>query len=232
MCVSPHRQLSWHRKTPFPQKRGACRDSKAAASSISHSSWMPPPRTQNLALCWPASPPEGAAFTTKTQQHCPQMCREQTPRGPTCVSSKLLLGCWELASRTLSRAFWVRAQNVLAVWLNRATMNCLESLQKQGTGVPTADPHYNPSGQSQHSKGQFLIWKQWQVCFRYSKKSSMLKKINKQNNKIQNKSNSSKNAPLNIQKSPNLLMFPKQWYWACIFLKRNLISELEHKVKM
>lgn len=50
--------------------------------TLSHS----PPRklpthTQNLALRWPASPSEMASSTTETQ-HCPQMCREQTPRGP------------------------------------------------------------------------------------------------------------------------------------------------------
>lgn len=137
--------------------------------------WKPPTRTQNLALCWPVSPSEGAAFTTKTQQHCPQMCREQMPRGPTCVSSKLLLGCRELASRSLSLAFWVRAQKVLAVWHNRATMYCWNTCKNKAQVCSLLLHTTTPLGQSQQSKGQFLIWRQWQACLRYSKKRSMLK---------------------------------------------------------
>lgn len=64
----------------------------------------PPTHAQNPALCWPVSPSEEASFTTETHHHCPQMCREQTSRGPTCVSSKLLLGCWELSIKS---NFWV-----------------------------------------------------------------------------------------------------------------------------
>lgn len=146
LCVPHHRQFSWHRRRHFTRRKEHAEAPRLQLTPSHTPPWQPPTCSQNLALCWPVSPSEGATFTTKPQQHCPQMCREQTPRGPPCVSSKLLLGCWELASRTLSNAFWVRAQKVWAVWHNRATMYCLESLQKHSTGVPTAALQYDPSG--------------------------------------------------------------------------------------
>lgn len=54
--------------------------------------WKPPTHTHNPALCWPVSASEEASSTTKLQQHCPQMCGEQTTRGSTWASQKLLLG--------------------------------------------------------------------------------------------------------------------------------------------
>lgn len=55
VCMSHHRQLSWHRKTPF-HKKGARRDSKAATNSISHSSLKAShshPKPGTLLTCFP-----------------------------------------------------------------------------------------------------------------------------------------------------------------------------------
>lgn len=56
VCVSHHRQLSWHRKTPFHHEKGARRDSKAATNSISHSSLKAShshPKPGTLLTCFP-----------------------------------------------------------------------------------------------------------------------------------------------------------------------------------
>lgn len=81
---------------PFHQQKGACRETqqlpREVTTSISHFSLKA--SHSHPGLCWPVSPSEEASFTTKTQQHCPQVCREQTPHGPTCVYSRLLLSWW------------------------------------------------------------------------------------------------------------------------------------------
>lgn len=152
------------------EKRKGCTEKQLTPSHTPPR--KPPTHPQNLALCWPVSPSEEASSTTKTQQHCPQMCREQTPRGTTRVSCKLLLGWWELSIKS----------NCESCFLGQSS-RCLGCLAQRGynvqLGVPakTRDRGTRCCSVLQPFWGKAIAVKvvvdlmAWQACFRFSKKS-------------------------------------------------------------